>query len=134
MESVNRKRRGGFIKAKLLSFSKSSHHKPSAMNNVQYSNSKVKSGSQSLFQQHDHYGFNSTYQAPKQKVSINNVTYDNLNNNNNNNNLDKLSKFNRVFGTVPMDEFVDLKASSYISSVQERFKLEGINHAMEMRN
>ncbi|KAM7267504.1 hypothetical protein ACFE04_009670 [Oxalis oulophora] len=119
MDAINRKRRGGFIKGKLMAFSRSSN-KPSTTN-VQY-NSKVKPFSQSLVH-HQDYGFST--QVPK--VSFVNVAE--------NNNRDKLNKFERVFASVPIDESVDLKATSYITSVQERFKLEGINHhALEMRN
>ncbi|XP_030450626.2 uncharacterized protein LOC115672813 [Syzygium oleosum] len=37
-----------------------------------------------------------------------------------------LGQFDKMFG-MPGDESVDLKAANYISSVQERFKLERVN-------
>ncbi|KAF8013111.1 hypothetical protein BT93_I1091 [Corymbia citriodora subsp. variegata] len=39
---------------------------------------------------------------------------------------DSQGQFDKVFG-MPGDESVDLKATNYISSVQERFKLERVN-------
>jgi len=39
---------------------------------------------------------------------------------------DSLAQFDKVFG-MPVDESVDLKATNYISSVRERFKLERVN-------
>ncbi|KAI6700858.1 hypothetical protein NL676_015182 [Syzygium grande] len=39
---------------------------------------------------------------------------------------DSLGQFDKLFG-MPGDESVDLKAANYISSVQERFKLERVN-------
>ncbi|KAK3412990.1 uncharacterized protein LOC104419130 [Eucalyptus grandis] len=39
---------------------------------------------------------------------------------------DSLGQFDMVFG-MPGDETVDLKATNYISSVRERFKLERVN-------
>lgn len=41
-------------------------------------------------------------------------------------NRERLAQFDKVYG-LPGDESVDIKAASYISSVQERFKLERSN-------
>lgn len=48
----------------------------------------------------------------------------------NRDNHQKLSHFETLFG----DESVDIKAESYISSVQERFKLERVNSERIVRH
>ncbi|KDP46265.1 hypothetical protein JCGZ_10105 [Jatropha curcas] len=114
MES-NRKRRG-FMKGKLIPFYRSSK----ATSTVQYS-SKVKPSQSSPsaasvgFVVHQDY----IITPPKQKVSFIVPTADS--------NRDKyLSQFDKLYG-VAGDEGVDIKAATYISSVQERFKLERSN-------
>lgn len=113
MES-NRKRRGGLLKAKLvgLPFYKSTKNASTG----QHNNTKLVPSQQSSksttsvgFMVHQEY-------APNPKVSFivageNSATF---------------SQLDRVF-SYPSDEAVDLKASNYISSVKERFKLEQIN-------
>ncbi|KAJ9135510.1 hypothetical protein P3X46_032688 [Hevea brasiliensis] len=118
MES-NRKRRG-FMKGKLMPFYRSP--KPSSPN-LQYTSSKVIKPSQSSpstpsvgFFVHQDY----IIAPPKQnKVSFIIPPAPDSN-------RDKLTPFDKVYG-VPGDESVDIKAASYISSVQERFKLERSN-------
>ncbi|KAJ4729483.1 Dynein heavy chain 1, axonemal [Melia azedarach] len=113
---ANRKRRG-FIKGKLMPFYRvASKSSPT----VQYS-SKVKPNQSSPAAASVGY----VIAQPKPKVSFIVPTHDN-NNNNNNNNRDKLSQLEKLYGVVG-DESVDSKAASYISSVQERFKLERVN-------
>lgn len=114
MES-NRKRKG-FTKGKLMLFYRSS---PKPSSNVQYS-SKVKPSQTSptiasvAYVVHQDF----TIAQQKQKVSFTVPASDNRH--------DKLSQFDKFFGVVG-DVRIDNKATSYISSVQERFKLERIN-------
>ncbi|KAH8519446.1 hypothetical protein Peur_038385 [Populus x canadensis] len=113
MES-NRKRKG-FTKGKLMHFYRSS---PKPSSNVQYS-SKVKPSQTSPTTASVGYVNQDYMIAPqKQKVSFIVPAADN--------HRDKLSQFDMFFGVVG-DVSVDTKATSYISSVQERFKLERIN-------
>jgi hypothetical protein len=113
MES-NRKRKG-FTKGKLMLFYCSS---PKPSSNVQYS-SKVKPSQTSPTTASVGYVNHDYMIAPqKQKVSFIVPAADN--------HRDKLSQFDKFFGVVG-DVSVDTKATSYISSVQERFKLERIN-------
>ncbi|KAG6793325.1 hypothetical protein POTOM_002530 [Populus tomentosa] len=113
MES-NRKRKG-FTKGKLMLFYRSSPKPPS---NVQYS-SKVKPSQTSPTTASVGYVNRDYMIAPqKQVVSFIVPAADN--------HRDKLSQFDTFFGVVG-DVSVDTKATSYISSVQERFKLERVN-------
>ena len=94
---ANRKLRG-YVKGKLMSFYRTA--KPSST--VQYTTSSIK------FQvQQDNWVF----AQPKQKVSF--IVQDN--------NRDLMTSYDNIYG-VPGDERVDMKAASYISSAQERFK------------
>ncbi|KAL9404285.1 hypothetical protein Peur_001257 [Populus x canadensis] len=112
MES-NRKRKG-FTKGKLMLFYRSS---PKPSSNVQYS-SKVKPSQTSLTAASVGYVNHDMIAPQKQVVSFIVPAADN--------HRDKLSQFDKFFGVVG-DVSVDTKATSYISSVQERFKLERIN-------
>ncbi|KAF5479840.1 hypothetical protein F2P56_000629 [Juglans regia] len=108
---ANRKRRG-FIKGKLMSFQRAV--KPSSV--VQYtSKAKPSQSSPSTasvgFLLHQDY----VVSQPKQKVSFI-VPADNS--------RDLISsQYDSLYG-IAADETVDTKAATYISSVQERFKLE----------
>lgn len=94
---ANRKLRG-YVKGKLMSFYRTA--KPSST--VQYTTASIK------FQvQQD----NCVFAQPKQKVSF--IVQDN--------NRDLMTSYDNIYG-VPGDESVDMKAASYISSAQERFK------------
>ncbi|KAJ6965464.1 hypothetical protein NC652_003368 [Populus alba x Populus x berolinensis] len=113
MES-NRKRKG-FTKGKLMLFYRSS---PKPSSNVQYS-SKVKPSQTSPTTASVGYVNRDYMIAPqKQVVSFIVPAADS--------HRDKLSQFDTFFGVVG-DVSVDTKATSYISSVQERFKLERVN-------
>ena len=116
MES-NRKRRG-FMKGKLMPFYRAA--KPSSTS-VQYmtSSNKVMKPSQSCpsaasvgFLVHQDYAVT----QPKPKVSF--ILPDTS--------RDSLVQFESLYG-VAVDESVDSKAATYISSVQERFNLERVN-------
>ncbi|XP_050233960.1 uncharacterized protein LOC126682351 [Mercurialis annua] len=127
----SRKRRG-FIKGKLMPFYRSSKPTSTTTTNVvnQYS-SKVIKPSQSnsasatyIVHHHHHHHHHQDYNIvapPKQKVSfIVPAAADHQKNR-----ADKLlSQLDKLYG---MDESVDLKTATYISSVQERFKLERSN-------
>ncbi|KAG5226792.1 DNA double-strand break repair ATPase [Salix suchowensis] len=102
MES-SRKRKG-FMKGKLMLLYRSSSN-PSS--NVQSYSSKVKPSQ------------NSQTTASVGYVSFILPASDD-------NRRDKLSHFDKFFGVVG-DARIDNKASSYIASVQERFKLERVN-------
>ncbi|KAI9177495.1 hypothetical protein LWI28_015941 [Acer negundo] len=123
MESNRKRRVSGFVKGKLLPLYRVA--KPSSAT-MQYStSSKVKpSQSSSATASVGYVVHHQDYlisQPTAQKVSF--IVPDN----NNMNNRDKyLSQFETIFG-VAGDECVDIKAASYISSVQERFKLERLN-------
>ncbi|KAJ8771972.1 hypothetical protein K2173_027149 [Erythroxylum novogranatense] len=111
MES-NRKRRG-ILKGKLMPFYRSAK----SSTTIQYSN-KIMPSQLSSAASTASVGFvvNQDFLVapPKQKVSFI-VPADNS--------RDKLSQLDMVYG-LPGDESVDMKASTYISNVQERFKLE----------
>ncbi|OMO85404.1 hypothetical protein CCACVL1_10205 [Corchorus capsularis] len=116
MESMsNRKRRGGFIKGKLTPFYRAA--KPAASTVMQYT-TKVKpnlvssTATSISFRVHQDYMIS----QPKQVSFI--LPADK--------NRENLTQIDNFFG-VPGDESVDIKAASYISSVQERFKLERCN-------
>ncbi|XP_041002320.1 uncharacterized protein LOC121248032 [Juglans microcarpa x Juglans regia] len=109
---ANRKRRG-FIKGKLMSFQRAA--KPSSI--VQYtSKAKPSQSSPSTasvgFLVHQDY----VVSQPKQKVSFM-VPADNSRD------LISSQYYDSLYG-IAADETVDTKAATYISSVQERFKLE----------
>ncbi|KAB5516236.1 hypothetical protein DKX38_026884 [Salix brachista] len=113
MES-NRKSKG-FMKGKLMLFYRSSSN-PSS--NVQSYSSKVKPSQNSQTTASVGYVVHQDYMnipPQKQKVSFILPASDNR--------RDKLSQFDKFFGVVG-DARIDNKASSYIASVQERFKLE----------
>ncbi|GAV64258.1 hypothetical protein CFOL_v3_07776 [Cephalotus follicularis] len=108
MES-NRKRRG-FIKGKLMPFYRTA--KPTVQFNSKVNpNQSYPSSSFGYMAPQDY-----VIAQPKPRVSF--IVPDN--------NRDKLGNLDNPFG-VAGDESVDLKAAIYISSVQERFKLEGNN-------
>lgn len=108
---ANRKRRG-FLKGKLMSFHRAAA-KPSST--VQYT-SKVKPSQSSPstasveFLLHQDYVF---AQPPKQQVSF--IVP-----------ADSSQHENLIYG-LAADENIDMKAASFISSVQERFRLEHLN-------
>lgn len=114
MEAANRTRRG-FIKGKLMPFYRAA--KPSST--FQYT-SKVKPSQSSPstasvgFMVHQDY----VVGQPNQKVSSYVLPPDNT--------RDLISQYDNIYG-VAADEGVDMKAAIYISSVQERFKLERMN-------
>ncbi|KAF9663539.1 hypothetical protein SADUNF_Sadunf17G0061800 [Salix dunnii] len=115
MES-NRKRKG-FMKGKLMLFYRSSSNSSS---NVPYS-SKVKPNQNSQTTASVGYVVHQdcmNIPPQKQKVSFILPASDNR--------RDKLSQFDKFFGVVG-DARIDNKASSYITSVKERFKLERVN-------
>ncbi|CAN6572440.1 unnamed protein product [Malus baccata var. baccata] len=127
MES-NRKRRG-FMKGKLMPFYRAA--KPNSTTSMQYSSmamasSKVKpsqatpSPAYSGFMVHGQDYVIAAAQ-PKQKVSF--IVPSDATDHHTKNSLIK-QQFDH-YGAG--DESVDMKAASYISSVQERFKLERIN-------
>ncbi|KAK3183830.1 hypothetical protein Dsin_031116 [Dipteronia sinensis] len=126
MESSRKRRVSGFVKGKLMPLYRVA--KPSSAT-MQYStSSKVKpSQSSSATASVGYVVHHQDYlisQPKAQKVSF--IVPDN----NNVNNRDKyLSQFETIFGVAGDggDECVDIKAASYISSVQERFKLERLN-------
>ncbi|KAH7518917.1 uncharacterized protein LOC125424289 [Ziziphus jujuba] len=116
MES-SRKRRG-FIKGKLMPFYRAA--KPSST--VQYTSKVIKPSQSSPSASSVGYVHVQDYvisgQLPTKKVSF--MLPENS----------RESTFGQLDGTiygVACDEAVDMKAASYISSVQERFKLERIN-------
>ncbi|XP_011009188.1 PREDICTED: uncharacterized protein LOC105114367 [Populus euphratica] len=111
MES-NRKRKG-FVKGKLMRFYRSSS-KPSS--NVQYS-SKVKPSQTSPAIASVGYVVHHDYTIAPQKQVVSFIVPAS------DNRQDKLSQFDEFFG-VGGDVRIDTMATSYISSVQERFKLE----------
>ncbi|KAJ6734594.1 hypothetical protein OIU79_001796 [Salix purpurea] len=117
MES-SRKRKG-FMKGKLMLLYRSSSN-PSS--NVQSYSSKVKPSQNSQTTASVGYVVHQDYMSippQKQKVSFILPASDD-------NRRDKLSHFDKFFGVVG-DARIDNKASSYIASVQERFKLERVN-------
>ena len=111
---ANRCKRRGFVKGKLMPFYRAA--KPSST--VQYttkvkpSQSSPSTASVEFLVHQDYYVF----AQPKQKVAF--IVQDNS--------RDLISPYDNLYG-MPGDESVDTKAASYISSVQERFKLERIN-------
>ncbi|KAK7855001.1 uncharacterized protein LOC112033429 [Quercus suber] len=111
---ANRGKRRGFVKGKLMPFYRAA--KPSST--VQYttkvkpSQSSPSTASVEFLVHQDYYVF----AQPKQKVAF--IVQDNS--------RDLISPYDNLYG-MPGDESVDTKAASYISSVQERFKLERIN-------
>ncbi|KAF5735830.1 hypothetical protein HS088_TW15G01346 [Tripterygium wilfordii] len=118
MESLANRKRKGFMKGKLMQMpifyrAAAKPASSSSTSSVQYS-SKVYKPSQSC----PSTGYLDYVITPpkQQKVSFINI------------NPEDTKQFEALFG-VSADEGVDIKATSYISSVQERFKLEGINHA-----
>ncbi|KAF5457403.1 hypothetical protein F2P56_021506 [Juglans regia] len=118
---ANRKLRG-FVKGKLMPFHRSAT-KPSST--VQYISSKIKPNQSSPstaplgFVVHQDYAV----AQPKQKAVSFIVPPDH---NMINRDLVVLSKYENLYG-LAADESVDMKAATYISSVQERFKLERMN-------
>ncbi|KAF3947946.1 hypothetical protein CMV_025991 [Castanea mollissima] len=94
---ANRKVRG-YVKGKLMSLYRTA--KPSST--VQYTTSSIRY----LVQQD-----NCVFAQPKQKVSF--IVQDN--------NRDLITSYDSIYA-VPGDEKIDMKAASYISSAQERFK------------
>ncbi|EEF50884.1 uncharacterized protein LOC8271432 [Ricinus communis] len=121
MES-NRKRRVGFMKGKLMPFYRSP--KPTTTNVNQYSSKVIKpSQSSSTYNvvHHHHHHQDYIIAPPKQKVSF--VVPAAAENNR----ADKLlSQLDKLYG-ISVDESVDVRTATYISSVQERFKLERSN-------
>ncbi|XP_041006743.1 uncharacterized protein LOC121251537 [Juglans microcarpa x Juglans regia] len=115
---ANRKLRG-FVKGKLMPFHRAT--KPSST--VQYISSKIKPNQSSPstaplgFVVHQDYAV----AQPNQKAVSFIVPPDH-----NNRDLVVLSKYDNLYG-LAADESVDMKAATYISSVQERFKLERMN-------
>ncbi|XP_031286818.1 uncharacterized protein LOC116145501 [Pistacia vera] len=115
MES-NRKRRG-FIKGKLMPL----YRVGRSSSNVQYSSKVMKPSQPSAatasvgYVVHHHQDYVVAQPQPQPKVSFI-VQADNNR---------EVNHFDNLFG----DEMVDDKAASYISSVQERFKLERSNSA-----
>ncbi|XP_021299253.1 uncharacterized protein LOC110427933 [Herrania umbratica] len=115
MESMSNRKRRDFIKGKLAPFFRAA--KPPAAAAMQYT-TKVKPNQTSSttasvsFRVHQDY----MVSQPKQVSFI--VSTDK-----NRENLSQIDNFFCVAG----DESVDIKAASYISSVQERFKLERNN-------
>ncbi|XP_021727663.1 uncharacterized protein LOC110694803 [Chenopodium quinoa] len=105
--------RKGFIKGKLLSFTRASK----SSSNLQYSSRmrpNLSSASvPSITYLVDHQDFNP---QPRQKVSLFVPEY----------NYKSVNEFESYFSTVD-DENVNMKAANYISSVRERIKLERIN-------
>ncbi|XVF60018.1 hypothetical protein PTKIN_Ptkin08bG0008900 [Pterospermum kingtungense] len=110
MES-NRKRRG-FIKGKLMPLYRAAKPTPAAMQLT--TNVKPNQTTTSVsFRVHQDY----MVSQPKQVSIILPAT---------DKNRENLSQIDSFFG-VACDESVDVKAASYISTVQERFKLERNN-------
>ncbi|CAK7328330.1 unnamed protein product [Dovyalis caffra] len=113
MES-NRKRKG-FMKGKLMSFHRTSS-KPSS--NVQYS-SKIKPSQTSPTTASVGYVVHQDFMiAPQKQTQVLSFIVPAADSR-----RDKLSQFDKFFGVVG-DVSVDTKASSYITSVRERFQLE----------
>jgi hypothetical protein len=102
MEAIRKRR--GFLKGKLMSFHRSAAAKPSSA--VQYT-SKVKPSQSSPSAASVEFML-----QPKQKVSYV-VPADS-------------SHYENLYG-VAADDAIDMKAGVFISSVQERFKLERVN-------
>lgn len=100
---ANRKRRG-FLKGKLMSFNRAA---PKPSSTVQYT-SKVKPSQSSPSTASVEFLF-----QPKQKVSFIVPAADS-------------SQYEKLYG-VAADDAIDMKAGIFISSVQERFKLERVN-------
>lgn len=115
MES-NRKRRG-FIKGKLMPFHKAAPK--SVPPTVPYSN-KVKPPSHSSTAYLVQQDYLQISQPKRVSFMVPAIAADNTN-------RDMLSQVDMLFGGAAADESVDAKATTYISSVQERFKLERIN-------
>lgn len=119
----------GFIKGKLMPL----YHgaKSSASSTVQNSNNAIKSSQSSPAAATVGYVVHQDYliAQPKQNFSfiVPSAPHDN---NVNRDHHQKLSHFETLFG----DESVDIKAASYISSVQERFKLERLNSERIMKH
>ncbi|KAJ4830209.1 hypothetical protein Tsubulata_035743 [Turnera subulata] len=116
---ANRKRRSssGFMKSKLIPFYRSAK----SSSNMQYSSSKVKPSQTSATASVGYVVHPDYIVAPQNKQKVSFIVPADYH-------RDKLSQFDKFFG-VAGDVCVDSKATSYISSVQERFKLEGINSA-----
>ncbi|WCJ27452.1 hypothetical protein M5689_009195 [Euphorbia peplus] len=117
MES-NKKRRG-FMKGKLMPFYNNNNRSApkSSSNNIQYS-TKVVKPSQSCpsmgFVVHHHHHHQVAAPAKQtNKVSFMVPSTE--------------TKRDKIYACVAVDEAVDFKAASYISSVQQRFRLETIN-------
>ncbi|GLT57180.1 hypothetical protein SLA2020_301680 [Shorea laevis] len=115
MES-NRKRRG-FIKGKLMPFYKATPK--SAPPTVRYSNN-VKPPSHASTAYLVQQDYLQIPQPKKVSFMVPAAAADNAN-------WDMLSQFDKLSGVAAADESVDAKATTYIFSVQERFKLERIN-------
>ncbi|KAJ6754485.1 hypothetical protein OIU79_027159 [Salix purpurea] len=113
MES-NRKRKG-FTKGKLMVFYRSP---PKPSSNVQYT-SKLKPSQTSPAAASVGYVNQDYMIAPQKQVVSFMVPAADYH-------REKLSQFDKFFG-VAGDVSVDTKATRYISSVQERFKLERVN-------
>ncbi|KAF5748690.1 hypothetical protein HS088_TW04G00671 [Tripterygium wilfordii] len=115
--STNRKGRG-FVKGKLMQmpfYRAAKQPSSTTTTSVQYS-SKVYKPTQTS----PSTGYVDYVIAPSpkhQKVAFINII-----------NPENTKQFEALFG-VAADEAVDIKATTYISAVQERFRLEGINHA-----
>ncbi|XP_022741540.1 uncharacterized protein LOC111293083 [Durio zibethinus] len=112
MES-NRKRRG-FIKGKLTPFYRAAKPAPA----MQYT-SKVKPNQASSTTTSVSYRVQQEYLNISQPKQVSFIIPADMNREN-------LSQIDSFFGFAG-DESVDMKAASYISSVQERFKLERSN-------
>ncbi|EOY02838.1 hypothetical protein QQP08_014138 [Theobroma cacao] len=113
MESMSNRKRRGFIKGKLAPFYRAAKPAAAAM---QYTTKVMPNQTSTTasvsFRVHQDY----MVSQPKQVSFI--LPADK--------NRENLSQIDNFFG-VAGDESVDIKAASYISSVQERFKLERNN-------
>ncbi|CAN6575150.1 hypothetical protein C1H46_042995 [Malus baccata] len=130
MES-NRKR-GGFMKGKLMPFYRAA--KPISKTSMQYSSIAIATSEVKPSQATTSPAYSVGYTVhgqdyviaaaqPKQKVSF--ILPAGAADHHTKNSLIKQQYFDHYGGAG--DEDVDMKAASYISSVQERFKLERIN-------
>ncbi|GKV26139.1 hypothetical protein SLEP1_g35490 [Rubroshorea leprosula] len=117
MESIsNHKRRGWSIKAKLMPFYRT-QPKSATPPAVPYSSKVVKPNQtkNAFLVQQDHY----MQISPAKQKAVSNFIVPTTDAN--------LDKFDKLFGGGTGDESVDTRADTYISYVQERFKLERIN-------
>ncbi|KMT09669.1 hypothetical protein BVRB_6g131190 [Beta vulgaris subsp. vulgaris] len=111
MESQHKRR--GFLRGKLLSFSRTSKSSASAQYTSRIRPNLSSASVPSITYVVEHQDLKP---QPRQKVSYLVPEYD----------YNSVNQFESYFSTVA-DENVNMKAVSYISTVKERFKLERIN-------